>query len=572
MPSFKHKKIVGKILELDALPGDPAKFSEWVGARAHLDFLTQNALTDEIVVYGSGPYAFIHSIVIPDEALAAASQDDLLSWSCNPYTSIAGYVSGGGRDGMWIEHGGRGRGSEPLDEGTDLIFGRTFEGWSGDDQLYFEVRQEYTHLSEIHWRPEEQAYCRFDDNGDLRHVVSITSRSAGGEVSLVSFTWAELEEYLTIAKSSLLRMFDFTLLRRNQFGGWPDIPEQIHVESDDLFYRQRHCGNCAYTRGVQLIRPLRTTEKVHQDVVGGWHGKKGKQYVEFIAHDFRNQRITKISTDPVATTNYFLAKENEKPFELSPAFFRPEVLSKYKTDREKYIVKDREVSCRAAWSLRGYDVNEAGQVHAYICDLRSLPYAEQLHWLSFNVEPLAAISKRAVINDFEGEFVTFLHPREEIMSIARRWNDRDVEWWKLRNAEMLDRANIPITTSKDEWSEAVMDLAKLVVEGFEAKVLRKRLEGLSVEFDAKDQTIALLEKLLNFDRYESEPASLAGMREAQRIRSKVKGHVAGSEANQIAKAAISDHGSYKEHFTNLCSRIAAELEAVGFHFEGKAPG
>lgn len=247
-------------------------------------------------------------------------------------------------------------------------------------------------------------------------------------------------------------------------------------------------------------------------------------------------------------------------------------MSKYKTDREKYTVKDREVSCRAAWSLRGYDVNEAGQVHAYICDLRSLPYAEQLHWLSFNVEPLAAISKRAVINDFEGEFVTFLHPREEIMSIARRWNDRDVEWWKLRYAEMLDRANIPITTSKDEWSEAVMDLAKLVVEGFEAKVLRKRLEGLSVEFDAKDQTIALLEKLLNFDRYESEPASLAGMREAQRIRSKVKGHVAGSEANQIAKAAIGDHGSYKEHFTNLCSRIAAELEAVGFHFEGKTPG
>jgi hypothetical protein len=45
------------------------------------------------------------------------------------------------------------------------------------------------------------------------------------------------------------------------------------------------------------------------------------------------------------------------------------------------------VSCRSAWHLPGYDVNEAGQIHAYICDLRQLPYSEQLYWQSFNVEP-----------------------------------------------------------------------------------------------------------------------------------------------------------------------------------------
>ncbi len=118
-----------------------------------------------------------------------------------------------------------------------------------------------------------------------------------------------------------------------------------------------------------------------------WFGRGDKRYVEFIAHDFRNARLAKISTDPSATTNYFEAKNNALPFELSPAFFRPEVLLKYKTDRDKYTVGERDVQCRAAWYLKGIDVNEAGQVHAYICYLRNLPYSEQLHWASFNEEP-----------------------------------------------------------------------------------------------------------------------------------------------------------------------------------------
>lgn len=61
--------------------------------------------------------------------------------------------------------------------------------------------------------------------------------------------------------------------------------------------------------------------------------------------------------------------------------------------------------------------------------------------------------------------------------------------------------------------------------------------------------------------------TLSGLREAQLIRSKIKGHASGRDAAQIAKAAISDHGSYKEHFTQLCARIVAELEAIEQQFE-----
>jgi len=564
MPSFFHKKIIDRIKYIDALPTDIKVLSEWVKAGDHIKLLYESAKVDEIVIYASGPFTFIHSIAVPNDALQKFENDDLLKWSCNPYTSYASYVSS--NEGMEINRGIGWRGCDALDEGMDLIFGRTFEGWSGEGRDYFEASQEYTHLTGIHWRPEYNAYCKFDHNGDLAQTISITV-GKGQDISLVTFTWPELEEYLAISDSSLVRMFDFTLLNHSNFSGWPDTAENKIELSEDFFYRQKTYGTMGYTRGIQIIRPRVTAEFAHKNVRDSWSGKKDKQYAEFIAHDWRNGCVTKISTDPKATANYFNAEGNDKPFELSPAFFRPEVLSKYKTDRDKYTIAERSISCRSAWHLKGYDLNEAGQIHAYICDLRSLPYSEQLHWLSYNEEPKAGISHRAVVNDFEGTFVDFSHPREEVISIARRWRERPIPWWTLRDEELLNRANIPLTTSTDEWANAFLDLSKLIVEGFEVKAIRKRLDDAAIQYDSKEQSVLLLERLLSGVSHPSMPARLEGLRTIQMIRSKVAGHSGGSAARTIANDAITEYGSYNEHFTHACRLAAQELEAVAQAFE-----
>jgi hypothetical protein len=454
------------------------------------------------------------------------------------------------------------RGSKTLDSGVDLVFGRTFEGWSDSERNYFEVNQEYTHLADIHWRPERKAYCRFDDNGDLADIVSISPHQKTDDVSLISFNWRNLEDYLAVADFSLVRMFDFTLLRRGSFSGWPDGPEEKRQVSPDLFFRQKIGGNCGYTRGVQIIRPRRDARTAGEDISSSWSGRGNREHTTFVAYDWRNKQIAEISTAPGATTNYFEAAANDLPFELSPAFFRPEVLSKYKTDREKYTVSDREIRCRASWSLRGYDVNAAGQVHAYICDLRALPYGEQLHWKTYNEPPKESISERAFINDFKGEFVKFAQPRSELLSVLRRWRDRHVSWWTLRDDELLDRANPPLTTSKDEWAEAIMDLSKLVVEGFETKALRKVLEGAGIEYSDKVQSIALLEKIVASYRGDGEAKPLEGLRSAQRVRSKVKGHSGSSEGKALAQEAVAQHGSFAKHFDHTCRQIVADLEVI----------
>lgn len=561
MNNYNHKKLIEIIAKLNELPSDPQKFAEWTKAEAHLAFLRENARSDELVLYSLAT-TFVDSIVVPNAILAKLTPADLANWHFDAHHGIASYVYGGGKDRMWIERGLR-RGYDGKQQGTQLVFRRTFDGLSGPGSNHIEINQEYTHLTGIHWRPEMRAYCRFDDRGDLEPIVSVTlPEDRRGNTTLVTFKWEPLEEYLSVYDAALVRRFDFTLLSYEGFSGWSDEPPQEIQESGEFFYHQKNQGNGSYTSGIQIIRPRRAEKVVATGIKDGWSGKKNKKYVEFTAYDWRHKRLATISTDPGASTNYFEAKDNSLPFELSPAFFRPEVLSKYKTDRDKYTVGEREVTCRGAWYLKGIDVNEAGQVHAYICDLRQLPYEEQLHWLAHNEDPNTTISKRAYVNDFEGEFVHFAEPLPQVLSIVRRWHESKVIWWVLRDERLLERVNTPLTASRDEWAEAFMDLAKLVVEGFETSAIRAKLDEAKIHYAKEDRTIALLEKLMNKDAAPDASKKLTGLRTVQNLRSKAKGHAGGSEADALSHDALLEHETYTGHFKHVCTLVAEELKAI----------
>ena len=265
---------------------------------------------------------------------------------------------------------------------------------------------------------------------------------------------------------------------------------------------------------------------------------------------WRNGRVTNISTDPRTTTNYFQTEGNSLPFELSPAFFRPDVLLKYKSDSDKYVVDDRHIRCRSAWELRSYDVNNAGQVHAYICDLRALPYEEQLYWKSFNEEPRNGISERARINDFEGKWVELSDPLLRVKMLLNRWGDKKVPWWTLRDDSAITHVTTPRTSSRDEWAQACSNLAKLVIEGFELSAIRARLREKGIEWTDKERSLALLQRALS-DAGAGSTQQVEGLRAIQTIRSKVYAYVGGTESHQLSTDAIREYGTYTAHFEQV---------------------
>lgn len=558
MTSYKHEKLIELIVRLDTPPANSQEFLDWIKARAHLDLLLQNATSDEIIISANGEYTFIYTAVISNDELFNLNKDDLIGWCGSPYQSAASYVYGAGRDDVWVENEKQMLQRDTPNSITNLVFERTMEGAKDEDRRYFEISQEYAHLTDIHWRTEHDAYVQYDENGDINHVVSATDNHENN-VSLVTFKREQLEQYLAATNSSLIRRFDFTLLDRAAFSSWSKNPEQFIEESQDFYYRQKIDGNAAYTTGIQIISLSRAKEDIFRQIKGGFVGGQEQEYASFIVHDWRNDEVTKVSTAPEDTTNYFEVDKNDLPFELSPAFFRPDVLLKYKTDRDKYTVTEREVECRAAWRLRGYDINEAGQVHAYICDLRKLPFSEQQYWASYNEEPKASISERAVINDFHGRFSNIVTPLAKVLRLIQEWDKRQVAWWQLKDKDLLKQVNLPLTSSKDEWAEAFMSLSKLVIEGFNVKAIRLKLDEKSISYTSEEKSIGLLEGLI---KEVSDSEKLTGLRTSQLIRTKVKGHSNGSDAKKLEKDALNQHKTFKKHFEYVCSLISDELNLI----------
>jgi hypothetical protein len=85
-----------------------------------------------------------------------------------------------------------------------------------------------------------------------------------------------------------------------------------------------------------------------------------------------------------------------------------------------------------------------------------------------------------------------------------------------------------------------------------------------VPYTQDDRTIALLEKLLNKDGKSTD--KLTGLRTVQHLRSKAKGHVSGSDADDLAQSALTEHETFANHFKHVCQLVANDIETIEKRF------
>ena len=63
-------------------------YNLWVTQDDFLSFLRGNAQDEETILYAGAPHTFIHSVLVPLEALEPLNIDDLLNWNdCTPFDS-----------------------------------------------------------------------------------------------------------------------------------------------------------------------------------------------------------------------------------------------------------------------------------------------------------------------------------------------------------------------------------------------------------------------------------------------------------------------------------------------------
>jgi len=437
--------------------------------------------------------------------------------------------------------------------GEKLIFRRSFSGVDAGPWPV-ELSQKLIHSLGLHWVPERSAFSRLDDKGDIEDIIRViwlkASDSKEGAV-VVTILAKELATYMALAGMALVLKFDFTRFEPKNFAGWAGQDRQSQKSSaPDLFYNVGHSANASYVNGCMILRANVTVDELIQQ----WRDEedpKNKQYATFKIQDWKNHRSVETSCAPEFLSNYFT--ESDKPYEISPAFFRPDVLARFKNDPEKYELTDRTIGCRNAWYLKTYDVNEAGQVHTYVGYLADLPYEEQLYWQSFNEWPKAPISKRAFENDFEGNFSSDYDPLHMLKYKIRQLDDAPPPWWKPRGEELSDAARYPVTDSVSEWGDEILSLDQLLVEGFLQKPLQKLATDVGRTVDKQWQSLRLLQDYLEAQGSHAEEARAAiePLYRLHKLRSILKGHGAPSERTTASKQARTEHGTLRAHFTTL---------------------
>ena len=339
--------VVSTLTQMSQPPPEKASFNAWLEMADAVAFLRRNVQEDEFVMYAIMQHTYIHGVLVPVSAVDPPNIEDLLSWNCTAYSGWGVVFASSPQPSVAIAPPLDGTGSSTLDKGEQLVFARSFEGRVGEED-YYEILQKFLHISEIHFVPERSAYCRFDKHGDIEDVIRIVEIPAkvgefGGTV--ITFRRDALDRYLALTDSAIVRTFDFTRLQPSHFGMWSKGHEAQLVKNDDLFYRKHvEPGHTSYMRGCQIMSSSMSKESIARDF---WRpSSERREYESFIAHDWKNNVVKEMSCAPGKTANYFT--DSDLPFELSPAFFTAEVLSKYKADSEKYRLGERSITCRSA--------------------------------------------------------------------------------------------------------------------------------------------------------------------------------------------------------------------------------
>ncbi|WP_244829220.1 hypothetical protein [Caballeronia sp. TF1N1] len=537
--------------------------AEWLtAAEDSVLFLKENAESEETLIYASGPATLIHAVLAPLEQVTPADQKDLMDSFVQPDDSWIIQKRYGGGEGHHVYLEAPLSSGRSLSGGEKLVFRRSFDGvQKGESPV--ELSQKLVHALGLHFVAERSAYCRLDERGDIEDVLRVIRTELAGRKSLTAVTilTKDLGTYMTLANMALVYFFDFTRFDSASFIGWGEHP-RIDRRAPDLFYHGGSIVNASYVNGRMIVRSAIPLQRLIDEWKEETNPTMTKEYATFKIFDRKNQVEIETSCAPDFITDYF--HKSDLPWQISPAFFRPDVLHRFKADPEKYSLDDRSISCRNAWYLKSYDINEAGQVHAYIGDLARLPIEEQRYWQSFNEWPRGTISRRAHENDILGEFSSEYDPLLLLKYKIRKLNITPPDWWQPRDEALMDAARYPATDSTLEWANEIMSFDQLLVEGFQLKPLRKSLEARGKKAETSWAPLRVISEIFvaSGNTVDDAKALLGPLSRLHALRSILKAHSSVEQKNNEERQARATHGTLRAHFKDLAAQCDKSFDAI----------
>jgi len=165
---------------------------------------------------------------------------------------------------------------------------------------------------------------------------------------------------------------------------------------------------------------------------------------------------------------------------LTPVFFDPDVLTRYREDNTRYVLSRTRLWCLDLWGL-DIDINDEELVQVWLGDMRRLPESERDHWVVHNVVPRGGVSEIRFRRDILNQWVTDDRPDLQNLRRAKsRLNDiaHKVVGSDLfrplgkHDREAFEGLSLCTNSSVAQRDVSILTLAKGVVECLDVKLLR----------------------------------------------------------------------------------------------------
>lgn len=423
-----------------------------------------------------------------------------------------------------------------------------------DIENYVELSQDFRVLFNMHDRyvsPTERDYVVDNENGDWEKVAEIKGVKARIKLSI-------LRKYLAMRKMNLLIFFDEMRYSQQSFQelGLTPVTNQIEKDTDYIYNYSSllncHAGGNKSGGWIMGKCVLRYREK---DYNRDFFDQDDKQYAEFI-YDYDDEGEPKLHSCKKDTlSNYFVAN-GDNPLEMTPIFFKKEVLDKYYTNPNKYTVGDGSVGCEGSWSMY-VDNDHRDYVMVPLVYLGSLEYSEQLYWKGYNIpfEKEMGFSKTAYTRWIEGNFCNPMFPD---LHFKYRFNQFNNKWEKqfgwplflplIAEDEHRYKTLHCLTTKNNhsDFDEQILSMTKLVIDSLNQKCLQSETNDSNsdVESFLKQKGISSSAELkAGIDKFQAFllskgmkcPDMIDFLRKVQSLRSNSVAHRKSNKRKDLAK-------------------------------------
>lgn len=415
-----------------------------------------------------------------------------------------------------------------------------------EGKTYIEMSQIFTHFLDIYYVPHLKAYCKYDENGELIKIISIIEKDA---YSYVLIKRKYLDFYLWITKKHLVKHISSTTITPH-FSSWGVCEKEKHIDEQ---YSKCCQEDGAFVNGYKCF-PITTPNYQLENYLNSSQFEERK-YETFKLWDWKNKCSAQLSISPENFTNYF-ETTNNLPFELSPIFFKPEVLSKYKNNPDLYTISEHSISSNS-WSLRSYGVND-NLIYVYVIDLQKLPYNEQSYWKSFNINPpeegiLGGISKSSFERDFLGHFCNE-------MSVAVKINEllpQLMPYSSLISLSKDYKVNDLYEDNSLEWAKEIANLQNIFINSLIETKIKKILSTIGIDFSTNDKSIKLLK--LIFSHYDLDVSHFDLLRDINYIRNHTYGHYSQEEKDKLVSKSRTEYEDLRVHYNMILRNILEYL-------------